>query len=110
MLTVPVVLVEEHTEHYYESDPDDSAMTMYGGWGGMGNIFKTAAVTKPNKTRTVETKSDILIFVDRKNKIDMRCLDVGFSGNPHKFAVTKGKETFVCYITEDSLRKLVDEP
>jgi GTPase involved in cell partitioning and DNA repair len=110
MLTVPVVLVEEKTEEYYEYDPADHGyVNMFGGWGGMGNVFKTADVPKTPKTRTVETKTDILILVDRKHKIDMRCLDVGFTGNPHKFAVTKGKETFICLVSEDSLRKLVDE-
>lgn len=108
-ITVPVTLVEESSHQELVSEPPES-FAIYGSWV-QPNPFspkKTHTTTK-YKTVVVETKTDILILVDRATAISVCCLEVGHAGNLHKLGVIKEKQKpFICYATNESLRRLVE--
>lgn len=72
----------------------------------MTNPFASPKTTKKVK---VEKLFDIYLMVDRKEELSLLCLEVGFAGKQHRFQITKGKDCFLAYLTEEALKQLVED-
>ena len=101
-LAVPIQLIEEETREKVE---EAEQPYIFGGYSTMTNPF---ASPKPTKKVKVEKLFDIYLMVDRKEDLNLLCLEVGFAGKQHRFQITKGKDTFLAYLTETALNQLVD--
>ena len=114
ILLIPITLLTETPHQELDNSEDMEAPAIFGGWSMSNPFTPPVPGAKPwvAKYKTVidVTKEEIFLMVDRRTELKLRCMDVGFGGDKHKFAVSKGKQdTFMCLMTDDSLRRMADD-